>query len=92
MVPPGAKNIENQGVKHQKLAFFAQNSTFTRILKLETSFCLLQFGFTNTKYLLHFMEAGKLRAFTQNMAKPGVKMAKYYFFSLKFKSLGLIEY
>ena len=29
------------------------------------------------------MEAGKVLAFTQNKAKPGVKMAKYYFFSLK---------
>ena len=82
MVPPGAKKIEIQGVKHRKLAFFAQDSTFIRILKLETSFYLLQFGFTNTKHLLHFIQAGKILSFTQNMVKPGVKMAKYYIFSL----------
>ena len=77
MVPPGAKKIENQGVKHQKLAFFAQNSTFSRILKVETSFYLLQFGFTNTKYLFHFMEAGKILAFTQNR---GLKWQNITFF------------
>ena len=65
------------------MVFFAQTSTFTRILKLETSFYLLHFGFTNTKYLFQFMEAGKILAFTHNMTKPGVKMAKYNIFSLK---------
>ena len=29
------------------------------------------------------MEAGKILAFAQNMAKPGVKWQEYYIFSLK---------
>ena len=83
MVPPGAKKNENQGVKHQKLAFLAQKFDFNSYFKAGNKFYLLQFEFTNTKYLLHFMKAGKILAFTLNMAKPGVKMAKYYIFSPK---------
>ena len=71
------------GGKTSKIGVFCSKFDFFSYFKSGNKFLSAPIWGTNTKHLIHFMEARKILAFIQNMAKPGVKMAKYYIFSLK---------
>ena len=75
------QNMAKPGVKMAKYNIF---SLKTQIVRSNWVLNGLKIGFALSKlFLVQSLKAGKILAFIQNMAKPGVKMAKYYIFSLK---------